>query len=251
MNKKQDNLEYAKGYGKNYADLRKKEYNHVKDYTVRELADELFISASTISKIENEKVYPTVEQVKSYKKFFHVSLDYLTGETKAKQSDIQMICEYTGLSEKAIHTLVEFKKCQELDRLYNKEYHDKRFSKFQYTDTISCLLCDMHDNPGTVFSLAAALNYNNEEQLYNEGSYTSIDKFCELFPEAYQWSKDKLVIYTNHDNFNFIKIKLEKIFTRTLRRIIQKNNPADNDLDIYNDEYRNITDINEDQKIDK
>ena len=73
MNKKQDNLEYVKGYGKNYADLRKKEYNHVKDYTVRELADELFISASTISKIENEKVYPTVEQVKSYKKFFHVS----------------------------------------------------------------------------------------------------------------------------------------------------------------------------------
>ena len=108
MNKKQDNLDYAKGYGKNYADLRKKEYNHVKDYTVRELAVELLISSSTISKIENEKVYPTVEQVKAYKKFFHVSLDYLTGETKVCRTDLQMICEYTGLSEAAVRKLHKF-----------------------------------------------------------------------------------------------------------------------------------------------
>jgi transcriptional regulator with XRE-family HTH domain len=108
MNKKQDNLEYVKGYGKNYADLRKKEYNHVKDYTVRELAVELLISSSTISKIENEKVYPTVEQVKAYKKFFHVSLDYLTGETKVCRTDLQMICEYTGLSEDTVRKLHKF-----------------------------------------------------------------------------------------------------------------------------------------------
>lgn len=81
MNKKQDNLDYIKGYGKNYANLRKKEYNHTKDYTVRELSKELLIASSTISKIEKENVFPTVEQVKAYKNFFHVSLDYLTGET--------------------------------------------------------------------------------------------------------------------------------------------------------------------------
>ena len=75
MNKKQSNLEYVKGvYGKNYANLRKKEYNSKKDYTVRELADKLFISASTISAIEKETRLPTVDQVLIYKKFFGVSL---------------------------------------------------------------------------------------------------------------------------------------------------------------------------------
>ena len=105
MNKPQSNLEYSAGYGENYANLRKKEYNDKKDYTVRELSAELNIAASTISQIEKEKREPTVEQVMIYKKFFGVSLDFLVGDTKVLKADVKTICEYTGLNEEAVYKL--------------------------------------------------------------------------------------------------------------------------------------------------
>lgn len=102
MNKSQSNLNYKKGYGKNFANLRKKEYNGKEDYTVRGLAEKLKIASSTISLIEKEQRVPTIEQINMYKDFFDVSLDYLVGETNAIKADMKEICEYTGLSEKAI-----------------------------------------------------------------------------------------------------------------------------------------------------
>lgn len=105
MNKPQSNLIYIKGYGENFANLRKKEYNGIKDYTVRELAKNLSIAPSTISQIEKEKREPTVEQVNIYKEFFSVSLDYLIGESKVIKSSLKEICECTGLNEKSIENL--------------------------------------------------------------------------------------------------------------------------------------------------
>ena len=117
MNKRQSNLEYKKGvYGKNYANLRKKEYNGKKDYTVRELGEKLFISASTISAIEKESRLPTIEQVLAYKHLFRVSLDYLTGETDVLSADLQYVCKYTGLSEKAITNISMDNPINEINR---------------------------------------------------------------------------------------------------------------------------------------
>lgn len=109
MNKKQVNLEYKKGYGKNFANLRKKEFNGIKDYPIRELAKLLNISHTSISFIEKETRPPTIEQINIYRKFFNVSLDYLAGYTSVSKPDLSMICEYTGLSEKAIENLCKFK----------------------------------------------------------------------------------------------------------------------------------------------
>lgn len=132
MNKKQSNLEYVKGvYGKNYANLRKKEYNSKKDYTVRELADKLFISASTISAIEKETRLPTVNQVLIYKKFFGVSLDYLTGDTEILKCDMQMVCDYTGLSKKSISNLSMDKILNEINRdMINQFLENESFIDF-------------------------------------------------------------------------------------------------------------------------
>ena len=56
MNKKQSNLEYKKGYGENYANLRKTEYNGKgKDFTVRELEKLIGVSYTAINLIEKEK----------------------------------------------------------------------------------------------------------------------------------------------------------------------------------------------------
>lgn len=109
MNKPQSNLYYKKGYGKNFANLRKKEYNGKEDYTVRGLAEKLKIASSTISLIEKEQRIPTIEQINMYKGFFGVSLDYLVGETNIIKASKKAICEYTGLSEKAINALNRYK----------------------------------------------------------------------------------------------------------------------------------------------
>lgn len=102
MNKASINLDYKKRYGQNYANLRKKEYNGKKDYSVRELAKILGLSPTSISFIETEQREPTIEQVKIYKKQFGVSLDFLTGETKVIHAEYRDICDFTVLSEVAV-----------------------------------------------------------------------------------------------------------------------------------------------------
>lgn len=110
MNKKQSNLEYKKGYGDNYANLRKTEYNGKgKNFTVRELEKLIGVSYTAINLIEKEKREPTVEQVLAYKHFFGVSLDYLTGESNATRVEMTEICKVTGLTEKAVNTLRNLK----------------------------------------------------------------------------------------------------------------------------------------------
>ena len=97
-NRKQPTLNFVKGvYGDNWRKLREE-----RGKTVRDFAKQVYIASPTISSIENEKLYPTVEQVIQYQKEFNVSLDYLVGLTKTKDIDNNMITMYTGLSEGAI-----------------------------------------------------------------------------------------------------------------------------------------------------
>lgn len=109
-NKPQPNFEFCNNYGENYKRLRTD-----KGLTQKELAKALNIVHSTISDIEKSKNPPTIEQLQAYHKYFGVSYEYLLGETKAQSPDIQMICEYTGLSEAAV---------KRLRHIWHKDYND-------------------------------------------------------------------------------------------------------------------------------
>ena len=100
-NRAQPKLNFVKGvYGDNWRKLREE-----RGKTVRDFAKQVYIASPTISSIENEKIYPTVEQVIQYQKEFNVSLDYLVGLTKTKDIDNNMITMYTGLSEEVVEYL--------------------------------------------------------------------------------------------------------------------------------------------------
>lgn len=103
-NKPQVNLKFIKGYGENFKKLRE-----TKGLTQNQLYNEIHISDKSISLIEKEQRVPTIEQINIYCEYFNVSLDYLTGRTKIANPTNQMISDYTGLSDKAIDTLIEFK----------------------------------------------------------------------------------------------------------------------------------------------
>lgn len=101
----------VKGYGKNFKALRENA-----KLTQEQLGDILHYSYKTISNIETEQRQPTNEQLLAYKTFFekllgtNVSLDYLTGHSKAKDLTKAEMCEYTGLSEKSIVLLNQMSK---------------------------------------------------------------------------------------------------------------------------------------------
>ena len=96
-NRVQERLNFKTGYGENWKRLRES-----KEKTVREFAKIIPMSYSSISKIENEIVTPTIAQINLYQEHFDCSLDYLTGYSTSLTTNLADVCKYTGLSEKAV-----------------------------------------------------------------------------------------------------------------------------------------------------
>lgn len=101
-NRPQAKLKFYEGYGENFKKLREEA-----GLTLAELGKQINYSDKAISMIETEGRQPTIEQLNIYSEKFNVSLDYLTGRTTAARADIQMICEYTGLSVKAVKEVIK------------------------------------------------------------------------------------------------------------------------------------------------
>ncbi len=82
-----------------YTDLRIE-----KGLSQTELAAALSCNKQYISKFEDGSRSLSLSMLEKYADFFSVSTDYLLGRTdvKSNNSDIQSVCEYTGLSDKAV-----------------------------------------------------------------------------------------------------------------------------------------------------
>ncbi len=65
------------------------------------------IAQSRVSELENNKREMSLTELKAYHEYFHISFEYLLGETDIKTSnlDIAAISKYTGLSELSIINL--------------------------------------------------------------------------------------------------------------------------------------------------
>lgn len=72
-----------------------------------ELAEKLGVSRGSISFYENGERTADIDFIYKAAQFFNVSADYLIGRTNAstQNEDIRAICDYTGLSEKAVSEL--------------------------------------------------------------------------------------------------------------------------------------------------
>ena len=101
-NKKQAQLQFKEGYGKNLKALRES-----KHLTLKELGDKLHYSDKTIGHIETEQRTPTIEQINTYSDYFGASLDYITGRSSVENGDLKNACDITGLSESTVMYLSE------------------------------------------------------------------------------------------------------------------------------------------------
>ncbi len=77
----------------------------------QKVADDLQISRASLEYYEKAKRAPDIEILHKIAEYFNTSSDYLIGRTPDKTIDIELqaVCKYTGLSEKAIHNLTEMK----------------------------------------------------------------------------------------------------------------------------------------------
>ena len=76
-------------------------------YKRQKVADDLGITRATLEYYEKGQRLPDIETLAKIADYYNVPADYLLGRLGAKSLDIEMqaICEYTGLSERAIKRL--------------------------------------------------------------------------------------------------------------------------------------------------
>ncbi|HBH95036.1 MAG TPA: hypothetical protein DDX91_04740, partial [Ruminococcaceae bacterium] len=100
-----------------------------KEITQQTLADDLGITRQSLSLYEKAERTINIDLIVKIADYFDVSTDYLLGRTTNKTTDIdlQAVCDYTGLSEKAIiflHTLSNRAKGIEISPTYSQEIND-------------------------------------------------------------------------------------------------------------------------------
>ncbi|MBE6628977.1 MAG: helix-turn-helix transcriptional regulator [Ruminococcaceae bacterium] len=85
-----------------------------------ELSEKIGISQGVISAIKNKKVKaPGADTIFRIANFFNVSADYLLGisDIPTQNAELKAVCEYTGLSQKAIEKILEVKQEEEINEL--------------------------------------------------------------------------------------------------------------------------------------
>ena len=75
----------------------------------KELADFLNVKPNVVSNYFTGERTPNIDQIVKIAEFFHTTPNYILGVTASQSTDdnLQTMCEYTGLSDRAIQTLHE------------------------------------------------------------------------------------------------------------------------------------------------
>jgi transcriptional regulator with XRE-family HTH domain len=118
---------------------RLRELRTEKNLSLRELAEKLELSYSSVGKYERDEAQPSFDILFKLADFFDVSIDYLIGYTdiRTKELTIQNISKQTGLSENAV---------RELKHIYTASKSDSEVGKCYLSkiNTINILL-DSHN----------------------------------------------------------------------------------------------------------
>ena len=89
--------------------------------TQGELAKVCNVSRQSVAQWKNGKTKPDIYYLGKIADFFNVSTDYLLGRSSVQSTDtdVKMICEYTGLSEYSVDVLHFFREYHEINTTIN------------------------------------------------------------------------------------------------------------------------------------
>lgn len=157
-----------------------------------------------VADIERGKTTPTIEDIKIISKEFNISSDYLLGisDVQSTDTDVKMICEYTGLSERAVEIL----------KLYKNIMNDT-------IDTINYLI----EKDGEFFLQIEKIDVKNENNKFS--------KLAFLMDGIKTMDKSNCIELLSSISvlFNLYKID-DEIITFDEHWTVQQNNTNDTDL---------------------
>ena len=118
-----------------------KELRTSRNLTQVDVADQLNCNRQKIADWERGKSTPSADDIVSLTRIFEVSADYLLGITQAATNDksIQAVCEYTGLSNKAVEVITNNSTIREILNFFlnsdgrislNNAYKNAPFTRF-------------------------------------------------------------------------------------------------------------------------
>lgn len=130
----------------------------LKDIKQKDLADKLHITDNTVSFWCSGKRTPNSEQIIQIADILEVSTDYLLGLTEypTTDKDLQFVCDYTGLSEKAIKNITKFTKAESY-------YDDDFYDDYPIDDEFLFAVKSFFEKDNLIFKLCMILseiNYN-------------------------------------------------------------------------------------------
>ena len=160
-----------------------------------DVAKALGCSISAVGNYENGNRTPDFDGLVALADLFTTTTDYLLGRTDVKtdDKDLKFICDYTGLSEKAVFKLVE-------DRKRQMKYNYKVWGNYSYLDLASWFIED-----GNLVELMHEIGVYCafENDVYNQ--YSLLDDFEQKFDD----NKNLTTEEGEHNLDTFFKLRDE------------------------------------------
>lgn len=92
-----------------------------KNTTIKAVADYIGVSRQAVSQYQDGSTQPNAETVVKIAEFFNVTTDYLlTGQNKEVDESLNVTCDFTGLSPKAVEKIVSWKSCDDYRRFWTE-----------------------------------------------------------------------------------------------------------------------------------
>ena len=187
-----------------------------KKITQQEIADVIGISRQAVSQYQDGSTLPNIETLCKIANFLNVSSDFLLGLTDVKSQDmnVRTICEYTGLSEKALEVLVHK-------------------TTYNVNSVVDVLLLNEHigniNRNGILSKIAQYINFD-------------VEGFCDKYVPAHiEGSIDK-ALYTGF-NLNDFSVSLDTYLRSEIARgILDLKQRAPMVVSSHNDVMKNIDD---------
>lgn len=210
-----------------------------KGLSQEKVAQELGYSKGAISFYELGKRTPDIVFLDTAAKYFGVSLDYLMGYTENKTPDVDLksMCDYMGISEKAVENIFGIAKSYDVIYSYalNLMLSSPQFAIWVYG--VRQWLNDLELLEGAIDTLKQKFyEYDEEppEDLIKCAAEMSLSnpKSCSLYGEA----RD---VMSELDNLNYCEYKLQIQLNKLLENLKKMRKPDD----IYNRDKQRLKDL--------
>lgn len=208
--------------------------NEKKPKRHEEIANEIGVDKSSISKYINDNGEAGINSLVKIARYFNVSTDYLLGLTDVRSNDksIKAICDFTGLNEDSVKFLAESKETH----LLNVYVDFLNFFIKNMSDEIEISMDDMREM-STAKSLMNDELFNTVKDMAGDISVGEMFSRWERDSETFLMVDEVFELKNQIDDLETLidglKFKISKFFNKLIDDFAVSNISADRDFDSF------------------